>query len=64
MTGRITFFEKNRDRRAYCKGIIGERLNKYVKMDRNDDSGFERNEIKKYDQILLPEGWNAGALTP
>ena len=64
VTGRITFFEKNRDRRAYCKGIIGERLNKYVKMDRNDDSGFERNEIKKYDQILLPEGWNAGALTP
>lgn len=57
VTGRITFFERNSDRRAYCKGIVGERLNKYVKMSNNDDSGFERNEIKKYDQILLPEGW-------
>lgn len=55
VSGRITFFEKNTNRRAYCKGIIGERLNKYVKMENNDDSGFERNEIKKYDQILLPE---------
>lgn len=57
VSGRITFYEKNSDRRAYCKGIVGERLNKYVKMSNNDDSGFERNEIKKYDQILLPEGW-------
>lgn len=55
--GQITFFEKNKDRRAYCKGIIGERLNKYTKMSNNDDSAFKRNEIKKYDQILLPEGW-------
>ena len=55
--GRISFFEKNRDRRAYCKGIIGERLNKYVKMENNDDSGFVRNEIKKTDTVLLPEGW-------
>ena len=56
-SGQITFFERNSDRRAYCKGIIGERLNKYVKLENNDDSGFTRNEIKKYDQILLPEGW-------
>ena len=56
VTGRITFFEKNSDRRAYCKGIVGERLNKYVKMSNNDESGFVRNEIKKYDRILLPEG--------
>ena len=56
-SGQITFFERNSDRRAYCKGIIGERLNKYVKLSDNDDSGFTRNEIKKYDQILLPEGW-------
>ncbi len=60
--GRITFFEKNKDRRAYCKGIIGERLNKYVKMENNDDSGFERNEIRKTDTILLPEGWQAPVL--
>ena len=57
VTGRITFFERSSSRRAYCKGIIGELLNKYVKTSNNDDSGFERNEIKKYDQILLPEGW-------
>ena len=56
-SGKITFFEKNNNRRAYCKGIIGERLNKYVKMENNDESGFIRNEIKKYDQLLLPEGW-------
>ena len=55
--GQITFFEKNSDRRAYCKGIIGERLNKYVKMENNDESAFVRNEIRKYDEILLPEGW-------
>ena len=59
VTGEITFFEKNRDRRAYCKGIMGERLNKYVKMENNDDSGFTRNEIRKYDEILLPEGWES-----
>ena len=56
-TGMITFFEKNNERRAYCKGIIGELLNKYIKRDNNDDSGFVRNEVKKYDTILLPEGW-------
>ena len=55
--GRITFFEKNSNRRAYCKGIIGENLSKYAKLQDNDDSGFERNEIKKYDQVLLPENW-------
>ena len=57
VSGQISFFEKNSDRRAYCKGIIGERLNKYVKMENNDESGFVRNEIRKYDQILLPDGW-------
>lgn len=56
-TGCITFFENNTDRRAYCKGIIGEKLNKYVTMSNNDSTGFKRNEIKKYDEILLPEGW-------
>ncbi len=57
VSGMITFFEKCSERRAYCKGIIGERLNKYVKMSNNDDACFTRNEIKKYDKILLPEGW-------
>ena len=57
VSGMITFFEKNSERRAYCKGIVGERLNKYVKMSNNDDSAFVRNEIKKYDRVLLPEGW-------
>ena len=57
VSGMITFFEKCSERRAYCKGIIGERLNKYVKMNNNDDTCFVRNEIKKYDRILLPEGW-------
>lgn len=55
--GRISFYEHNSVRRAYCKGIIGENLNKYVKTLNNNDRKFERSETKKYDQILLPEGW-------
>lgn len=60
--GRITFFERLRgDRRAYCAGIVGERLNKYTHLEGNDDSGFERKEVRKYDEPLLPEGWEPSA---
>lgn len=52
--GKITFFEDNRDRRAYCRPIAGETLafshstayNKYE---------FERDERKDYDIELRPE---------
>ncbi len=58
ITGKITFFEYNSDRRAYCRPIIGEQLDKYAKLSKNDISGFKRNERKTYNKILLPDGWS------
>jgi len=54
VTGKITFFEDNRDRRAYCKAFVGEALvNKYY-LDRNTED-FLRDEVKTYDVELRPE---------
>lgn len=54
VTGKITFFEDNRDRRAYCKAFIGEALvNRYF-LDRNTHD-FLRDEVKTYDAELRPE---------
>ncbi len=58
ITGAITFFEYNSDRRAYCRPIIGEQLDKYAKLTKNDITGFKRKELKKYNKILLPDGWS------
>ena len=55
ITGRIYFFEDNRDRRAYCKGDIGEPLTRLHERERNDVSGFTREETKDYKHVLLPE---------
>lgn len=52
--GRIRFFEDNRDRRAYCKAVIGESLSKPSREKNNMDS-FKRDEVKTYDVVLLPE---------
>lgn len=52
--GQITFFEDNRDRRAYCKGIIGERLSECSTYTDNK-AKFTRNETLKYNVVLLPE---------
>lgn len=38
VTGRIRFFEDNRDRRAYCAGVIGEKLTKPSRLRNNTDS--------------------------
>ncbi len=57
INGMITFFECTSSRRAYCKPVIGEQLNKYVKVTNNGVGGFKRNEILTYDRTLLPEGW-------
>ena len=44
VTGRITFFEKNTDRRAYCAAYAGETLAlTYVRG--NNEQDFERKEI-------------------
>jgi len=53
--GRIYFFEHNQDRRAYCKGDIGETRTKLTSRKPNDLKGFERKETKEYKTTLLPE---------
>ena len=54
ITGKITFFEKNTDRRAYCKGLIGEALvQSLTRKDNTED--FLRDERKDYSRELRPE---------
>lgn len=51
--GKITFFEDNTDRRAYCKDFMGEVMNwtyEYV----GNSSDFKPDEIKDYSKDLLP----------
>lgn len=55
IAGRITFFEDNRDRRAYCRPGIGEHLNKPTSTRGNSSKGFKKKEVKTYDQVLSPE---------
>lgn len=55
VTGRITFYENNIDRRAYCDGVIGEDLFHWIPPTNNDVSGFERSEVFTYDTELTPE---------
>ena len=55
VTGRIYFFEHNRNRRAYCSGAIGEILTKLYEKKRNNIRGFKRKETKDYKHVLLPE---------
>ena len=55
ITGRIYFFEDNRDRRAYCRGDVGERLTKITYLHTNNVRNFERKETKEYGTVLLPE---------
>lgn len=52
--GQITFFEDNRDRRAYCKAIFGEKLTSCIQYEDNK-SDFTSNEVFRYDVVLLPE---------
>ena len=52
--GQISFFEDNKDRRAYCKPIGGEMLSPARKFSDNSDS-FQRNETKDYSKVLSPE---------
>lgn len=54
ITGRITFFEKNPDRRAYCKAAVGETLSSLRQLEGNQ-AKFQRNEVMTYDKTLLPE---------
>lgn len=51
--GSITFFEDNKNRRAYCSAYIGEVMNWSLSMDYNTES-FTRNEIFDYTAELGP----------
>ena len=52
--GKITFFEENDNRRAYCKAMVGETLNEIETFEENYAS-FQRLEVYNYDADLLPE---------
>lgn len=54
VSGKITFFEDNSDRRAYCKAIIGEVMNWTFKEGGNA-TDFKRDEIYDYSADLRPE---------
>ena len=52
--GKITFFERNDNRRAYCKALIGEPLINSATITGNT-TDFQRDERFEYNQILRPE---------
>ncbi len=53
ISGKITFFENNRDRRAYCEALVGEPLPGAInKMGSTTD--FLRDEVFTYDRELRP----------
>ena len=53
--GKISFFENNFTRRAYCRAFAGEQVD-LVTAERNDLGGFVRDERFRFDRILSPEG--------
>lgn len=54
VTGKITFFEDNYDRRAYCEAYVGETMNwRYQQKD--NTASFVRDERFVYDVELRPE---------
>lgn len=53
VSGKITFFEDNEDRRAYCDAYIGERMEKITAWWNNSDD-FTSNEVFEYDVDLFP----------
>ncbi len=55
LSGFITFFEHNNNRRAYCKERCGEVMDWYFSSSGNKFT-FKRDERTKYDVNLLPHG--------
>jgi len=51
----ISFYENNRDRRAYCKAYIGETLHHSVSVSKNTTVYFRNGETRDYGTVLLPE---------
>lgn len=54
ITGKITFFEYNWDRRAYCDAFVGEFMTSYRTLSNNTEA-FEVDERFEYDKELRPE---------
>lgn len=54
VTGKITFFEVNSDRRAYCKGLVGEFMTSY-RTESDNTVDFVNNEQFVYDAEIRPE---------
>lgn len=54
VNGKITFYENNTNRRAYCEGDIGEIMVWDFERGRNNLSGFLRDEKFEYDKTLRP----------
>lgn len=54
VTGKITFFEDNYDRRAYCEAYVGETMNWRYQLLDNTES-FLRDERFDYSRELRPE---------
>lgn len=52
--GKITFFEDNKDRRAYCKEFVGEIMNRTF-TDKGNVGNFKRDEIFEYSMDLKPD---------
>lgn len=62
VTGQITFFEDNTNRRAYCDGFIGEIMNWTFINGRNRNT-FTRNEVFDYSVDLRPHMCDTPDLT-
>lgn len=54
ISGKVTFFEDNRDRRAYCEALVGEPLPGAINK-KGSTSDFLRDERFVYDQELRPD---------
>lgn len=60
--GKITFFEDNTDRRAYCKGFIGEVMNwNFVNSGNREE--FLRDEVFDYSVDLKPDPCTGASYT-
>lgn len=62
VTGRITFFENNKDRRAYCGPYCGEMLPTPFSPFGNTQT-FERNELYDVNEELKPHSCQNPAMT-
>lgn len=54
VSGKITFFEDNKNRRAYCKAYVGEIMN-WTFTNKGNHSDFKKDEIFEYSVDLRPD---------